>query len=473
MSKKKIFLTGATGLMGWQSLQEFLKYPEEYDVTILVRKSKKNVKKIAKIVDKVNVIWGDLLNYQDVLNGVTGNDYVLHLGGMVSPQADYFPEKTLKTNVSAAENIAKAVLAQPNSDDIKVVYIGSVAQTSNRKIPFHWGRVGDPQCASKFDFYGLSKIKAERIIADSGIKHWVSLRQSGILYPGILKNFDPIMFHVPLRGMLEWTTIEDSGILMEHVCRDSVPDHFWNNFYNISSGAQYRMTNYNMEQRVLKAASCPPPEKIFELKWFATRNFHGQYYLDADVLDDFLHFRQNIPLDTYFENLERQLPKFFKLAKIAPPFIIKLVLKRLANTKDYGTQYWIKTNDVNRIKAFFGSLEDYNAIPDWKDFDVSEPPDYEHSTHLDHGYDETKSLEQMSLSDLQQAAQFRGGSLVSDDYDGKPYTMLNWRCVCGHQFEASPNLVLKGGHWCDECLKNYWNDDSLASKSPFFAQISK
>ena len=53
----------------------------------------------------LHVIWGDLTNYDDVLKGVSGADIVLHVGGMVSPQADYRPKATLRTNISAAENI--------------------------------------------------------------------------------------------------------------------------------------------------------------------------------------------------------------------------------------------------------------------------------------------------------------------------------------------------------------------------------
>ena len=70
----------------------------------------------------VTIIWGDLTVYEDVLHGVEGSDYVLHVGGMVSPAADYYPQKTLKVNVLSSENVAKAVLAQPNADEIKVVY---------------------------------------------------------------------------------------------------------------------------------------------------------------------------------------------------------------------------------------------------------------------------------------------------------------------------------------------------------------
>ena len=469
--KKTIFLTGATGTMGWAGLQELMQRPDQYDVTILARKSAKNENKLAPIADKIHIVWGDLMNYDDVLRGVTGADVVLHVGGMVSPQADYYPEKTLKVNVTAAENVVRAILAQPDADRIKAVYIGSVAQTSDRPVPLHWGRTGDPVCASEYDCYGVSKIIAERVFADSGLKHWVSLRQSGILYPAILKNFDPIMFHVPIKGVLEWATVEDSGRLLERICRDDVPDAFWNRFYNISSGPEYRMTNYEFECRLLKATYCPPPEKIFNANWFVLKNFHGQFYLDADVLENFLHFRAYVPVDDYFQQLRDSLPWFFKLAKIAPPCIIKTALRALANKKTYGTQYWIKHHDERRINAYYGGMERYRAIPDWKEWDLSEPPGKEQAVHIDHGYDESKPLSELTVSDLQAAAAYRGGELVSTEYDGDPAKKLTWRCHDGHTFEASPRLVLEGGHWCPDCLPPEWHYAEQAAHNPFLAQV--
>ena len=135
MAKKNVFLTGATGTMGWAGLQELLRYPDLYQVTLLARPSAKNKQQLEPLKDKVRVVWGDLTCYDDVLQGVTDADYVLHVGGMVSPQADYEPDKTLKVNVLAAQNVVKAILAQPNADSIKAVYIGSVAQYADRNVP--------------------------------------------------------------------------------------------------------------------------------------------------------------------------------------------------------------------------------------------------------------------------------------------------------------------------------------------------
>ena len=212
MSKKTVFITGGTGNMGWAAVQEMLKHPSDINIKMLARKSPKNEEKLKPLMAKPNVkiVWGDLGDYDSILEGVTGSDYVLHVGGMVSPTADWKPYKTQKTNIGAAENICKAVLSQPDPDAIKVCYIGTVAETGGRNYPIHWCRCGDPIKISIYDHYAISQTVAERTFVESGIKNWVVMRQSGILYPNILKNMDPIMFHVPINGVLEWCTVEDS-----------------------------------------------------------------------------------------------------------------------------------------------------------------------------------------------------------------------------------------------------------------------
>ncbi len=368
VSKKTVFLTGATGNMGWAGFQELYDRKERFDIRILARDSKKNRKLLGKYLldPSVTVIWGDLMCYEDVLKGITGSDYVLHVGGMVSPAADYYPEKTLKVNVGSAENVVKAVLAQPDPDAVKVVYVGSVAQYGDRNFPNHWGSVDDPQIPAKFDMYAVSKIRAEEVFEKAGLKNWVSLRQSGILYPGILKVVNPTAFHVPVGGVLEWATIEDSGRLLAQVCEDWVPDEFWNRKYNISSGEQYRMTNYEFETRLLSGLGLPGPEKVFEPQWFALKNFHGMWYTDADVLEDYLHFRANVPIDEYFAAMKSKLPWFYSLAFLAPAWAVKMFMKPFAFEKGMGTQWWVE-NDEEKFIAYYGSHEAYEAIKSWDD----------------------------------------------------------------------------------------------------------
>jgi len=486
---KTIFLTGATGTMGYAGMQELLRYPERYKVRILARPSAKNKQLLSSLLDQVDVVWGDLTKYEDVLKGVTGSDVVLHVGGMVSPQADYRPTATRKTNLTAAKNIRDAVLAQPSDHQPKVVYIGSVAQMGDRREPLHWGRTGDPICVSAYDHYGITKALAERIITNSPIKHWVSLRQSGILYPAILKNFDPIMFHVPVRGVLEWATVEDSGRLLERVCRDEVPEEFWRRYYNIGSGEEYRLSNYEFECLLLGAIGCPKPEQIFDSKWFTTRNFHGMWYLDGDVLENYLQFRAHVPVKEYFHQMAMSdtLPASLKFAVRSKlvyasrlvPHIVKAVMHRLSLSPEHGTQWWIRNNVEKRIHAYYGSIEAYNAIKPWKEMDLSH--NSREAVILDHGYDEQKPMNEFTLEDMQKAAIFRGGkclssSMVKGDWD----TPLQWQCAEGHVFSATPRLILLGGHWCPDCFPYPYKDepnnrpwawDQEAKRNPFFAQL--
>jgi nucleoside-diphosphate-sugar epimerase len=506
--KTTIFLTGATGTMGYAGMMEILRYPQNYTLRILARPSKKNKEMLAPLLNRypaLHVVWGDLTSYEDVLKGVSGADIVLHVGGMVSPQADYRPKATLRTNISAAENITKAVLAQPEDQQPKVVYIGSVAQMGDRREPLHWGRAGDPICVSAYDHYGLTKARAERIITNSGIKKWVSLRQSGILYPAILKNYDPIMFHVPIRGVLEWATVEDSGRLLERVCRPEVPEEFWKRYYNIGSGKEYRLSNYEFEVLLLDAIGCPRPEKIFNANWFTTRNFHGMWYIDGDQLEEYLHFRANVPVKEYFQQMAKapSLPwgiKFAAKTHIAKlfPHCVKAAMWFMANSKEHGTQTWIKqcTNGNNtkdkeraqkRVAAYYGTLDAYNSIPDWQHTDLSH--NSEKAVMLDHGYDERKPMEQFTMADMQQAAAFRGGKclgVVKGDKDVKGMalwdTMLQWEDADGRTFEATPRLILLGGHWTPYDMpypyahepkekQVPWAWDRVAKKNPFFAQL--
>ena len=245
MAKTKVFITGGTGVMGFETVKEFSNRLDRFEIRLLARPSKKNRRLLKPYIRRgMTVVWGDLMNPGDVAEALGDAEYVLHIGGMVSPLADHFPEKTLQVNVGAMRNIIDAVKARVDRDDVKVVYIGSVAQTSLRHEPHHWGRTGDPVMAAVYDCYSISKIKAERLLAESGLRRWVSLRQSGILHKGLIFNgSDPISFHVPLRGVLEWATVEDSARLMANRCEGDVDERFWRGFYNIGSGAGFRLTN--------------------------------------------------------------------------------------------------------------------------------------------------------------------------------------------------------------------------------------
>lgn len=478
MEKKTVFITGSTGVMGYATLRELYDRIDRFNLRLLVRPTKKNRRKLRKFIQHsgVKVVWGDMLNLEDMKRAMGKADYVLHIGGLVSPKADHCPDKTLEVNIGAMKNVIKAVKDRPDSEDVKVVYIGSVAQTSNYNPPYHWGRTGDPIMAAKFDYYGLSKIIAERMLSESGLKHWVSLRQTGILHPGLIfKASDPISFHVPLNGVLEWVSVEDSARLMANLCdSDDLQSDFWRRYYNIGGGSQFRLTNYQFEKMLMEALGCPSPEKCFERNWFALGNFHGEWYEDSDELEKLIPFREEITVEDYFKRLARQMPWWRRLAPLAPAALVKIMMKYVARDKKLGTLGWLASDEnEERINAFFGSREAQANIGNWDDFDPAPPSGK--PIRLSHGYDESKPDSSISIDDVRAAAEFRGGKLISEEMTtGELDQPLKWECGEGHTFELTPRTVLRGGHWCPQCLDNHvagdWNYEKLARKNKFLRQ---
>ena len=98
---------------------------------------------------------------------------------------------------------------------------------------------GDRLKSSILDHYALGKIFSERAVIDSGLKHWASIRQTG-MYPTNIHNITvgyPIRSHIPLNNVCEWSDCDDSARLMFNICA-SAPEKFWNHCYNLGGGAE-------------------------------------------------------------------------------------------------------------------------------------------------------------------------------------------------------------------------------------------
>ena len=144
--------------------------------------------------------------------------------------------------------------------------------------------------------------------------------------------------------------------------------------------------------------------------------------------------------------------------------------KKAILEKKGGTLYYLNEGNEEAIKVYYGSREQYEAIPDsWDDIPLF--VDDGNPIVMDHGYDETKPESELCITDMQQAAAFRGGKCLSETMEtGNLMMPLRWQCALGHEFEAKPNTVLKLGHWCPDCLCGQWDYFTMAKVNPYFAQ---
>lgn len=475
--RKKILLTGATGSMGLATLKELLKEEMFYTVAF-VRDTEQDREIIKPYINlpRVRIHYGDLTEYDSVKESMSGIDIILHCAAYISPAADDHPHLAMKINYGSTINLVRAIKEQDNWMNIRFVSIGTVAETGDRMPPIHWGRVGDPIKPSYHDYYAVSKIAAERAVIESGLKYWVSLRQTGILSEKMAKISDPIMFHNCLDNVLEYVTDHDSGVLMKNCCYD-LPDEFWGHIYNIGGGQGCRMSCFEMFEDMFGPLGFTNLENVLDSKWFAIRNFHGQYYLDSDKLEKFLGFRsqdKEFFYNIYLKNMGITVPLAKMINKLPGGeklmgTIIKSNFKKHLY-KDRGPLNWIENNKDEYIQPFFISKEKWNQIPHISE--MTHFSDWDQVWHIDHGYDENMPEEELDIPDLRGAAEFRGGKLVSKDMiKGDWTTKLQWVCAFGHTFEASPRLVLEGGHWCPQCERESWNYQEMAKVNPFFAQV--
>lgn len=483
MQKQRVFLTGATGAMGYLGLTELLKDLDIQDVVTLVRPSEKNKKLLAPFqnTEGLTIHWGDLTNDSDVLACVRDADLVLHVGAIVSPAADYNPKETMRINYGSTLHILNAIKQLGQENKTGLVFIGTVAQTGDRMPPIHWGRVGDPIKPSVFDYYAVSKVAAERLVIESGLKRWVSLRQTGIIGPKMCSIEDAIMFHNCLNNVLEYASDRDSAALLKNLCRKEfegkLKENFWQHIFNIGGGEGCRTGTYDMFKKMFEAIGIKDLSAVIDTKWFATRNFHGQYYLDSDKLEEILEFR-NDSMAYFYDEYLKMLGIMAPIARVMTKLpggqkLIGSVMKkrflRLARA-EHGTVGFVENKKAGHIAAYWGSQKACDAVSPISAFQCFS--DWDTVVPIDHGYDETKPESALCIEDMKGAAAFRGGECVSQSMQTGDWAgQLAFCCAFGHTFNASPRLILEGGHWCPVCERESWNYYARAKVDPFFAQV--
>ena len=115
MSEKLYALTGATGHVGYALLKEMLAHGDK--TRILIRKDPGYFKGM-----DVEMVKGDVTDYDSLVKAFAGCDTVFHLAGCVEIKAG-FEEKIRQINVDGTKNVVKACFA---SGVKRLVYMSSV-----------------------------------------------------------------------------------------------------------------------------------------------------------------------------------------------------------------------------------------------------------------------------------------------------------------------------------------------------------
>ncbi len=483
-------MTGVSGHMGAEVLKQCMELADAELIRVLLSARKRNNKLVKRLKKKygarLEVVRGSVSNRIACAELVRGADYVVHMAAVIPPRSDADPEASYECNTSGAVALIDAVKAA--SPQPSYIHISTVALYGNRNEKHPYGRVGDPLLVSPFDCYAMHKLRGERYCLDAGLDRFVVLRQTAMLYPDMMRAnvSDGLMFHTALNAPLEWATARDSGYLIRRILERDVRGEiggFWNNIYNIGAGERGRETGYDTFNDGF-AIIGGSAEKFFKPHWLATRNFHGVWFYDADELEELFHYQRD-GVHEYWKEIGRA-HKVYALGKLVPKGLIHFFLFRRLLKHPNSPRRWVGDGDEARCAAAFGSLGAARELShDWKDYKLiakGDFGDYEamrsaswakrEGRLLSHGFDDEKPMAEWTIGDAKAAAAFRGGECLSDRFAGDVYGKIEWRCADGHDFEASPFTVMRGGHWCPMCCQpTPWDFDRLSRRNPYFAQV--
>lgn len=297
--RKKILLTGASGTVGFEVLKQLYEKKELYDITIFDVKSRKSKRKFSPYKKGINIVYGNILNDNDIINVSAEQDVIIHLAAIIPPLADEKPKLSYQVNTIGTEKLIKSL--EKHSPKAFFIYSSSISVYGDRlENPFI--KVNDILKPSKGDEYAKTKIEAENIIKNCKLD-WSIFRLSAIMGG---HKISKLMFHQPLKTSLEIATPIDSARAFVNAIDKQ--KQLSKKIFNLGGGANCRMIYDSFLSRSFKIYGLG--EVDFKQKSFAEKNFHCGYYEDGDVLNNILNFR-NDTLESYFEK-EKQKNSTFK-----------------------------------------------------------------------------------------------------------------------------------------------------------------
>jgi nucleoside-diphosphate-sugar epimerase len=344
--KQTILLTGASGAVGFEAFQELLNRSGEYVVRVFNLDAKFERKKFKPYQDLAEFVWGDIRNPEDVRRAVDGVDTVLHVAGIIPPLADEQPELARSVNIDGTKNIVAAIQQQKSPP--KMIFTSSISVYGDR-IDNPNITVDDPLQPSVGDEYARTKIEAEAIIHESGIRSSI-FRLCGILVNQL--KVQPLMFHMPLETTLEWCHVSDTGYaLVQAIEKDSILGRI----FNLGGGERCTTSARDFLHKMLPLWGLDL--NILPEYAFATRNFHSGFYTDGDLLNDILHFRRKTLQDYLDAARERVSPlQKFLVRSIPTPIVRDWLLKMSEPLKA------IKDGNENLIARFYGSRHNFEQL---------------------------------------------------------------------------------------------------------------
>ncbi|EGV43772.1 NAD(P)-dependent oxidoreductase [Bizionia argentinensis JUB59] len=337
MKKTNVLLTGASGTVGFEALQQLLQ-KDYFNVTAFDKKTKLSTEKLAPFKNQITLIYGDITNPKDLEN-IKDVDAVIHLAAIIPPLADEMPELAHNVNTKGTQNLIQQLEA--HSPNAFFMYSSSISVYGDR-IENPYIHIGDPLIPSEGDAYAETKIKAEQAVQNSQL-NWTIFRLAAIMGN---HKMSKLMFHQPLNTALEIATPRDTARAFVNAIENETA--VAKQIFNLGGGETCRISYEHFLERsfaIFGLGKLDFPEHAF-----ADKNFHCGYYADGDVLEKNLNFRQDT-LEDFFAMEAEKVSSIKKMAAC----IFKKPVKWYLLKQSEPLEAW--QNNDKKLKQHFFNLQ--------------------------------------------------------------------------------------------------------------------
>jgi len=176
---KKVFITGATGFIGFNFVKHLLKYTRQENITCIVR-STSNYNKLADL--GVNIIIGDIKNLDTYAHELLESNYVYHFAANSSFLNIGSYEED---NVDSTNNIVN-VLTKSKKLEL-FLFASTIGVVDRKRTEFKFNTLDENSPNYPRSKYGKSKLKCEKIISKTNLPY-IILRITWAYGPGMRLN---------------------------------------------------------------------------------------------------------------------------------------------------------------------------------------------------------------------------------------------------------------------------------------------
>ena len=326
--RKKVFLTGAFGNIGLSTLDELLARDFEVITFDIPRKKNRRIfRKYKKIWgNKITAFWGDLRNYMHVEKAIEDVNAVIHLGAIIPPISEIYPDKAFEVNVGGTTNILKAM--ELKCPQAQLIFTSSFTVYGNRRE--------DPIISLNDSFnpmsdYANHKIECEKLIKLSRLK-WTIIRLTYIPSLNDLKLFRH-MYDVPLETKIELCVSKDVALALVNAINNSKALY---KIFNAAGGEPCRTTygEYLLNMfEIFGIGQNSIPAEAFSLNG----TFGG--WIKPNGEQNVLKY-QHTNLDNFYDDLRHKYRIIRSIVKVVEPLAKYIIVKQspyIQNFKNYQT----------------------------------------------------------------------------------------------------------------------------------------